>query len=173
MGGYNSIWRPWLPETTEHIGFVLLPPCCFSHWISSNRKRERNGESQRWISTVCSCLPQCLHHFKCVFTICHCFCGILWKLEVRAPRYLKEATGQYPDIRRKREKSPTSYLHTIKINIGAWKEEGSVGCRWWQVFERVHTLYLVRGDFTSSNRTCKYCNDGKDPEILDPNPNIA
>lgn len=41
------------------------------------------------------------------------------------------------------------------------------------MFEHVHSLYLVRGDFTSSNRTCKYSNDGKDPQILDPNPNIA
>lgn len=41
------------------------------------------------------------------------------------------------------------------------------------MFEHVNTVYLVRGDATSSNRTCKYCNDGKDPEIFDPNPNIA
>lgn len=146
-----------------------------TEFAQTNRKRERSGERQRWSATACSCLLQCLSHFKCVLTICHSFVAFFENWKWGGPRYLKEAAGQYPDIRRKQKKikNPTSYLQTIKINIGARKEEGPVGCMWWQVFEHVHLLYLVRGAFTSSNRTCKYCNDGKDPEILDPNPNIA
>lgn len=43
-------------------------------------------------------------------------------------RYLKEAGGQYPDIKTKAI-HPPSNLQTIKINNSAWKEEASGGCR--------------------------------------------
>lgn len=65
----------------------------------------------------------------------HYFCGILKDIQDRTtgseggPRYLKEAGGQYMDIKRKQQKNPTSYLQTIKINNSESKEEASVNCR--------------------------------------------
>lgn len=78
----------------------------------TERKRERNGERQRWISTACSCLLQCLHHFKFLLTICHCVCGILWKLEVRGVGILKRGCRTISGYQKNAKKKKIYFLFT-------------------------------------------------------------
>lgn len=145
---------------------------------------EREGVRENWISLTCCCYCNSNTTGSWFRIVNRSVCAIALmvfpetlgkkKIQVEARGLcLKEACGQYPDIRGKQEKM--YLLFTGNENKHACVEWRALArLLEQQVFklQMVYT-YCIQCGSTSSNRACKHSNGGKDPEILDLSPNIT